>query len=382
MTNITTLSNNNRSGKQLPADLSGAAPEELPLSGDELEETKKLFRLIEAHLSGTRAVALSTLKVAMGCLRAFLRYTQRPPWQWIKQDVSDFIHAKKIECNLGVSRQAAYFTYLRIFQNYLLSDRNLCNDIHRRFGMQPQEFIGPDNAIPIKRRNKVRKHAIVGLTVEEYQRLLAEFDAAIQLAAESGGKGLYPLLRDKTMAQLAYMLGLRVDELVSLLMTSYFEDPKYHHFGPYSIWTVIGKGSKLRQVRALNPEIKELMDWYLEFVRPRFLNDSVEEANLLFYSERGCKLCAEQFRRRLTRMAAQAGIMKRVTPHILRHTNLTAMVELLGPAGAQAQAGHEYLSTTLGTYYHADPVEIGNRIFKAVSGITGSIQKSKPEDEK
>jgi len=376
------IGNGNMSEQEILLLEEGGQSRDLPLHGDELKETKKLLKLFEAHLSGTRGLANSSLEVALGCLRTFIRHTKLPPWQWRHQTVSDFIYAKKKECDLSVGRQASYFTYLRIFQNYLLSDRNLCNEIHRQFGVQPQEFIGPENSIPIKRKNRVRKRVVSALTKEEYERLIDEYMAAIALAEVAGSKSLFPLMRDVVMVQLTYLLGLRVAELCSLLMSSFCEDRQYPHFGPYSLWTVIGKGSKVRTIRALNPEIKELMDWYFEVVRVRFLSENTKNPNLIFLSERGCKLCERQFARSLGKMGAQAGITRlKVTPHILRHTNGTEMVHILGAKGAQEQMGHEHLSTTLGTYYHEDPAVVGNRIRQAVTGITAAVAKASKEGE-
>src|SRR5699024_6236071 len=125
-----------------------------------------------------------------------------------------------------------------------------------------------------------------------------------------------------------------------------------------AILRVIGKGRKERAVRMYNPAIRDVMEWYLEHVRPRFLSQRTKDPHLLFYSERGCNLCTRQYRRSLKAIGESAGLPMKLHPHLLRHTYATQMADTIGPEGLQQQLGHEYLSTTLGTYYHQDPEKV------------------------
>jgi integrase len=115
------------------------------------------------------------------------------------------------------------------------------------------------------------------------------------------------------------------------------------------------------------------MDWYLDDVRPSFLCSTTNDPTLLFLSERGGPICTEQVRRVLGRIATNAGIPARVTPHILRHTYGTQMAAVMGPEALQRQLGHENLTTTLGTYYHQNPEHVGNEIEIGVTNLTNAI---------
>ena len=344
------------------------------LTKAEAEHTELLFALFAKHLVGTRALGAKTVELGMGAIRGFQRWTGLPPWDWAPQDVAEFIAFKVSENDIGLGRQATYITYLRSFQNFVLDSRGLSNDIHQKFGVQPQRFINDENAIPIRRKRYERKKTIAPLSAVQCQALIDQFDAEIQDAKLHGSKSYKPLQRDKVMVMLALMTGVRVDELVHLRLQDFQADPKHPLFGSYALMTVVrGKGRKSRVVRLYLPTIRDVMDWYLDEVRPAFLRSTSEDLNLLFLSERGGPICTEQVRRMLGRVAANAGIAARVTPHILRHTYGTHMAAVMGAEALQRQLGHENLTTTLGTYYHQNPEHVGHEIELGVTNLTHAI---------
>lgn len=341
------------------------------LTEAEHKHTEKLFSLFSKHMSGTRASGSKTVKLALQAIRAFFNYVGRPPWEWEESDLADFISYKVREADIGVGRQATYITYLRAFQNYVLNDRGLSNEIHKLFAVQFQRFVSDTNAIPIKRKRHERKKIVRPLSGTEVQRLLEEIDSKIESSRMVGTKALKTLRRDKVIISLMLMSGIRVEEVVKLTISSFRGDPRYPQYGDYALLTVIGKGNKTRVVRMYNPDILHLMTWYMEEVRPGFLSTRTQDPTKLFMSERGCGLCTEQIRRSLKNLSADAGIQFRVHPHALRHTYGTQMANIIGPQELQQQLGHEYLSTTLGTYYHDNPEEVGNRV---AIGVENMIQ--------
>lgn len=343
------------------------------LSDAEAAYVEKLLSLFSKHMSGTRASGKKTVELALQAIRAFFNYVGLPPWEWDESDLADFLAYKVKEADIGVGRQATYITYLRAFQNYILSDRGLSNEIHRSFGRQSQRFVNEVNAIPIKRKRHERKKVIRPLSANEVQQLLEEIDSKIESACAMTSKALKTLRRDKVITSLMLMSGVRVDEVVSLSISSFRGDPKYPQFGDFALLTVIGKGRKTRVVRMYNPDIVDLMTWYLEDVRPGFLSTKTQDPTKLFFSERGGPLCTEQIRRSLKNFGADAGIQFRVHPHALRHTYGTQMADIIGPQELQQQLGHEHLSTTLGTYYHDNPEEVGNRVAKGVDNMLQAL---------
>ena len=342
------------------------------LTSDEQDLTEILHSFFEKHLLGTRACAKSSVKNAMGVLTRFQKYVGLPPWEWKESDLAEFL-AHKAQNYVAASTQAQYITYLRAFQNLYLEDVGLLNETRRQFGKQPCRFVTDENAIPIKRKRHKRKKIIKPLTPVQCQQLIEEYDHQILLARRSASKSYNPLRRDKTMSLLTLMTGARVDELVKISINSFKRDKKHPQFGDFALLTVIGKGSKTRTIRLYNPMVRELLEWYIKDVRPRFFKKDIDDPNLLFYSERGIEVCTEQVRRALTKIASSAGITHKVTPHMLRHTYATEMKDTLGPENLQKQLGHEHLSTTLCTYYHPDPEKVGDEVRQGIEDFGQAI---------
>ena len=143
-------------------------------------------------------------------------------------------------------------------------------------------------------------------------------------------------VRDRALFELAYACGLRAEELVSLDVVSVdFEAEQVR---------VEGKGSKTRVVPAGEPALLALSR-YLERARPALASGDGDPA--LFLSKSGRRLSTSDVRRRLRvwerQLAAQGG----VSPHALRHSFATHLLE----GGADLRAiqellGHSSLSTT------------------------------------
>lgn len=346
------------------------------LTAAESEHTDMLFTMFFKHLTGIRANKPNSAEAAIDALRTFLKYVGLPPWEWDEHDLSDFLSFKVIQDDIGLSRQSAYITYLRSFQNYMLFGSGISNSIHQKFGIRLKPFVNDENSISIKRKKHQRKKEIRSLTEDECNRLIDEFDAAISQAKMTGSKSYNPLRRDKALVVTILLTGLRINEAVHLTLNSFREDLSYANFGNFALLEVLGKGSKLRCIRLFDPFIRETMEWYLDGVRPKFLHKNIQDVNLLFISQKsGGVIDQEQIRRRVRDIALRAGISILVSPHLLRHTYGTHMANVIGPEALQHQLGHESLTTTLGTYYHPDPENVGNEIRSGVDKITLSIDK-------
>ncbi|MFL5841327.1 MAG: tyrosine recombinase XerC [Thermoleophilaceae bacterium] len=142
-------------------------------------------------------------------------------------------------------------------------------------------------------------------------------------------------LRDRAMFELAYAAGLRAEEIVNLDVTD--ADPDAEQV------RVLGKGSKTRVVPAGEPAWRAIAA-YLERGRPALAQDP-ERA--LFISKTGKRLSTSDVRRRLTGWVRRAAVQGGVTPHTLRHSFATHLLE----GGADLRAiqellGHATISTT------------------------------------
>jgi integrase/recombinase XerC/integrase/recombinase XerD len=142
-------------------------------------------------------------------------------------------------------------------------------------------------------------------------------------------------LRDRAMFELAYAAGLRAEEIVNLDVTDVDPDAEQLR--------VLGKGSKTRVVPAGEPAWRAVAS-YVERGRPALQQDP-EPA--LFISKTGRRLSTSDVRRRLTGWVRRAAVQGGVTPHTLRHSFATHLLE----GGADLRAiqellGHATISTT------------------------------------
>jgi integrase/recombinase XerD len=138
------------------------------------------------------------------------------------------------------------------------------------------------------------------------------------------------------MLELLYATGLRVSELVSL------QSQQIDFQGNYL--TVKGKGSKVRAVPFGQWARKKLLG-YLREVRP--LLSRGRASSFLFITRSGKPLTRQRFWKLIRNYALAAGIEKRVTPHTLRHSFATHLLEGGADLRAlQAMLGHVDISTT------------------------------------
>lgn len=143
-------------------------------------------------------------------------------------------------------------------------------------------------------------------------------------------------LRDRAMLEFLYATGLRVSELCKVRVSDVELDLGYVK--------VIGKGNKHRLVPVGPPAIKAIED-YLGLARPVLL--AGRSSPYLFVTARGGALTRQAFWKLLRGHGKKAGIFHNLTPHVLRHTFATHLLE--GGAdlrSVQTMLGHADISTT------------------------------------
>ena len=163
------------------------------------------------------------------------------------------------------------------------------------------------------------------LSTEDVRKLLAQPDGAKPLGA-----------RDRAMLEILYASGLRVSELVTL------QTAQVNFQGDYLI--VKGKGGKTRAV-PFGRWARERLTDYLASARRALLKR--RSSAYLFVNRSGKPLTRQGFWKLIRTYALAAGIEKRVTPHTLRHSFATHLLE--GGAdlrSVQAMLGHADISTT------------------------------------
>jgi len=154
-------------------------------------------------------------------------------------------------------------------------------------------------------------------------------------------------IRDRAMLELAYSCGLRSEEVISVKVDSVdFESEQI---------SVIGKGSRHRRLPIGEPAQRAL-EVYLAKARPSLVADRSEDA--LFLSRNGRKLSPSDVSRRLSIWVREAASAGGISPHALRHSFATHLLE--GGADLrtiQELLGHSSISTTQ-VYTHLDAARL------------------------
>ena len=143
-------------------------------------------------------------------------------------------------------------------------------------------------------------------------------------------------LRDKAMMEVMYASGLRVSELVGL-------DIEHINLAE-GILKVLGKGRKERIV-PLGTKAQTALSHYL--ARREELIDKEHTTNAVFLNRQGQRITPRSVERMVQKYLRDSGIQKEVTPHVLRHSFATHMLNAGADLrGIQELLGHSSLSTT------------------------------------
>jgi len=166
---------------------------------------------------------------------------------------------------------------------------------------------------------------------EKYLPRTLSVDEAFALMDSGDGSGLLAM-RDRAIVEMLYSCGLRVSELTALDVGSVSLEE--------GLVRVVGKGRKERIV-PVGRQAKEALRLYLEE------RNAPPDGDPLFLNHRGGRLTPRSIQRHLKKYLLMAGILKEATPHSLRHSFATHLLD----GGADLRAiqellGHASLSTT------------------------------------
>ena len=180
------------------------------------------------------------------------------------------------------------------------------------------------------------------LTEEEIDRM----EAAIDIGKWEGQ-------RNRAIIEVLFSCGLRVSELVNLKISCLFMNEGFIR--------VLGKGNKERLVPISPKAIREIKYWFSD---RNIMNIKKGEEDYVFLNRRGAHLTRTMILIIIKDAAQKAGIQKTVSPHTLRHSFATALLE----GGADLRAiqmmlGHESIGTTE-IYTHIDTTTLREEILK------------------
>ncbi len=192
---------------------------------------------------------------------------------------------------------------------------------------QIQESISSDPSINLE-SPKIRRSLPGYLRLEEVEHLLSQPDAKTALG-----------MRDRAMLEVLYSTGLRVSELVSLRVSDLD--------GKTGCVRCIGKGDKERIV-PVGRKALSMVDKYLREARPELLRQAkAVNGPALFVNRRGVSLSRVGVWKILSAYGRRAGLRVALTPHMLRHSFATHLLERGADLrSVQLMLGHADISTT------------------------------------
>lgn len=272
---------------------------------------KNLLREYEYYLKITKGLSTNTISSYKTDLKEYIEFIEknyylRDPNQITKQHIRNFIGRLKRKQNTAssISRKVSA---IRSFHKYLLLEKLV--DVNVSTGV----------SLP-KKESKLP----VILSIDEVDGLIIASD------------GDEPLeLRNKAMLELLYGSGLRISELLNLRLQDLHLNMGFIN--------VIGKGNKERIV-PIGEQGQQAVKNYLD--KGRTILKKIP-GDILFVNNRGSEISRVGFYKTLKKLVIKAGIMKDVSPHTLRHSFATHLLENgVDLRMVQELLGHEDISTT------------------------------------
>ncbi|MEJ6348380.1 site-specific tyrosine recombinase XerD [Holzapfeliella sp. He02] len=277
--------------------------------------TQQMTDLLDDYLRFVRierGLSFNTVQAYRRDIKTFIDYLSKQKISDFNIDtfqIDDFLseqhHQKKSSTTM-----MRYISALRKFYQWLFK--------HRYVQTDPMQNV----ASP-----KKQQHLPVSLSVKEVDALLASPDTKQILG-----------LRDRTIFEVMYATGLRVSEIVNLSMNDLHLELK--------LIRIVGKGNKERLVPISDVAISWIKD-YINHARQFLLAKASVKTRALFLNHRGTKISRQTVWKMIKKYVAMVGIDKDVTPHTLRHSFATHLLE----NGAdlrivQELLGHSDISTT------------------------------------
>ena len=275
-----------------------------------LKRFRRHLRLLKGVSPNTVAAYISDV----GKLITWCEEEQRDPVTLTLDDLETF-SASLHDLGIASSSHARILCGVRAFYQYLTIDGYVEQD--------PSELLES----PIQ-----DKHLPDVLSTEEVDMIIN----AIDLSKWEGQ-------RNRAIIEVLFSCGLRVSELVTLTLSNIYEEDGFVR--------ILGKGNKERLVPISGRALHELHLWYMD---RRQMKIKSGEEDYVFLNRRGAHLTRTMIFIMIKQYAAMAGIRKTISPHTLRHSFATALLE--GGASLrviQTLLGHESIGTTE-IYTHID----------------------------
>lgn len=272
------------------------------------------------YLKLERSLSENTVEAYMTDLSKLIQFLDfkkydLSPQQLKADDIHEFL-SWIYELGMTPSSQARVLSGIKAFYKFLIMTDKITQD--------PTSLIESP---------KIGRHLPDTLDIHEIDKMIA----AIDRSTPEGE-------RNVAIIETLYSCGLRVSELVTLKISEIYVDEGFVR--------VIGKGDKQRLVPISNAALRYIKN-YIENVRIH-LNIKTGNSDFVFLNRRGAKLSRVMVFLIIKQLAEAIGLRKNISPHTLRHSFATHLVE--GGAdlrAVQEMLGHESITTTE-IYTHLD----------------------------
>lgn len=263
----------------------------------------------------------------------YLRLERGMSGNSVEAYLHDFDHLARFALEQGINPDEVCVEHLQQLLK-LIADTDITATTQRRliagwrvfFKMLVVEDVLKDSPAEMLDLPVLPKHLPDVLTDDDITRIQATFDRSLPDQA-----------RNYVIVEVLYGCGLRVSELVNLKMSNIYDEEQ--------MLQIIGKGDKERWV-PINGHALALMLDYIHTIRSHVMPKPGEE-KYVFLNRRGAHLSRQMVFMFLQQAVADAGIAKRISPHSLRHSFATELVENGADLrSVQEMLGHASLSTT------------------------------------
>ncbi|MBO6145014.1 MAG: tyrosine recombinase XerD [Prevotella sp.] len=292
-----------------------------------MKEQKEIVRAYRRYLKLQRGYSPNTLDAYERDLLKLLNYLEQTDKYLLDVQLEDLQHFAAGLHDIGINArsQCRILSGVRSFYRFLHEDGYRTDD--------PTELLES----PV-----LGEHLPEVLSTEEVDMLKDSIDV-------SKWEGH----RNRAIIEVLFSCGLRVSELVNLKLSDLYPDERYVR--------VFGKGSKERLVPISPKALEELDNWY---ACRKLMTIKPGEEDYVFLNRRGAHLTRTMILIMIKQQAEAAGIQKTISPHTLRHSFATALLE--GGADLrviQALLGHESIGTTE-IYTHLDMTTLRQQILE------------------
>lgn len=293
----------------------------------QMNSSTPVFTAYRRYLRLQRNFSVNTIEAYLADLQKLLSYLDGAGISIEEATLDDLRHFAAGLHDIGISprSQCRILSGVRSFYRFMLLDGRMVND--------PTELLESP---------QLGEHLPEVLTTDEVDRM----EAAVDLSKWEGH-------RNRAIVEVLFSCGLRVSELVTLRLSSLYLDQGFIR--------VMGKGSKERLVPISQRAITELGFWFDDRCH---MDIRRGEEDYVFLNRRGSHLTRTMILIIIKQLAAEAGITKTVSPHTLRHSFATVLLEGGADLRAiQVMLGHESIGTTE-IYTHIDMTTLRQQILE------------------